>query len=667
MARRLGDRRRTRLRPPLPHARAVGHRSGSGTTGRGNRARTRSPTTSATSSLHCTATCGGSASCWPKVTSTQSTKNWSGSKRGTPGRCTRSRRPTPSTSAAMMALIAGEIEQAEWMARRGMEVPRATTTSRPASTGRSWCGPGGSAASSVALEPMFHEVIGQADSRATRSSGRRWPSSTLRRASRTEAMADLEALARVGWEVVAKDQTEGVSLALAAAACGVLGARAAGPRVGSCTSRCGPMRARRSSSGRRPPRAWARPTTTSGCWPRPPATSPSPKCTSRRRSGWRNRMGSPPFEAASEVELARTLRQRGREGEEERVADPAAQRRGDCVALGPAPAGPDGGRPGLIRPAGVRQDRAGPLSSSRSAIAASLSSASRMRRLMPTKQCVAEARDLHHRFELTRPHDQHVEVRCRRHRRAARRRLDRRQLPEVVARAPLVDDSPGPGDDDGALENDEQLAPEPALAQDDLAVLDMQTLGDASDLCELLVRAGGEPRHAVQAFSHHWSSAPTVLCHPLLRCETWRQATRSHGSHDLGGIGNLCVDLAPARHALEQRPEARDLAMAANSRGPMISTSTALSAVTVACRGPGLVAMTRRRSCPGPGVDATPALVTATLPERIRKNSRPIRPSRARTSPLSTWTRSASRATSSSCARVQAPQLVDRLRRSTVA
>jgi hypothetical protein len=32
-----------------------------------------------------------------------------------------------------------------------------------------------------------------------------------------------------------------------------------------------------------------------------------------------NRMGSPPFEAASEVELARTLRQRGRESEE-RVA-----------------------------------------------------------------------------------------------------------------------------------------------------------------------------------------------------------------------------------------------------------------------------------------------------------------------------------------------------------
>jgi hypothetical protein len=31
-------------------------------------------------------------------------------------------------------------------------------------------------------------------------------------------------------------------------------------------------------------------------------------------------MGSPPFEAAAEVELARTLRQRGREGEGERIA-----------------------------------------------------------------------------------------------------------------------------------------------------------------------------------------------------------------------------------------------------------------------------------------------------------------------------------------------------------
>jgi hypothetical protein len=33
-----------------------------------------------------------------------------------------------------------------------------------------------------------------------------------------------------------------------------------------------------------------------------------------------HRMGSPPFAAAAEVELARTLRQRGREGEGERIA-----------------------------------------------------------------------------------------------------------------------------------------------------------------------------------------------------------------------------------------------------------------------------------------------------------------------------------------------------------
>jgi hypothetical protein len=33
-----------------------------------------------------------------------------------------------------------------------------------------------------------------------------------------------------------------------------------------------------------------------------------------------------------------------------------------------------------------------------------------------------------------------------------------------------------------------------------------------------------------------------------------------------------------------------------------------------------------------------PICVTATEPEKMRKNSRPIRPSRARTSPSATWT-----------------------------
>ena len=77
----------------------------------------------------------------------------------------------------------------------------------------------------VALEPMFQEVIGQA------LEGYPILLTVLgadpRRGGATRpGDGDLEALALIGWEVVANDQTEGLSLALAAAACGVLGARA---------------------------------------------------------------------------------------------------------------------------------------------------------------------------------------------------------------------------------------------------------------------------------------------------------------------------------------------------------------------------------------------------------------------------------------------------------
>ena len=120
---------------------------------------------------------------------------------------------------------------------------------------------------------------------------------------------------------MADDQTEGVSLAVAAAACGVDRRRgrvtspSAGVRGdaavrrdgdrGPC-ARCGVRGPGRPLSGAPGGGAWA--------------TSPWPRCTTRRRCGWPAGWSSPPFVAAAEVELARTLRRRHRKGDEGRVA-----------------------------------------------------------------------------------------------------------------------------------------------------------------------------------------------------------------------------------------------------------------------------------------------------------------------------------------------------------
>ena len=94
------------------------------------------------------------------------------------------------------------------------------------------------------------------------------------------------ALAASDWENVADDQTEGVSLALAAAACSVIGAAGRALRRAGVRGDAALRRHRRSWSVRRLRRAWARPTTISVSWRDAWATSPWPRCTTRRRFGW---------------------------------------------------------------------------------------------------------------------------------------------------------------------------------------------------------------------------------------------------------------------------------------------------------------------------------------------------------------------------------------------
>ena len=133
------------------------------------------------------------------------------------------------------------------------------------------------------------------------------------------SLGHLRSLAALGWENVADDQTEGVSLAMAAAACGVLGARAR-----ECAA---PLyEAMRPYAGtavvvRAPAAACLGPADhylglLAGAMGDLALAEVHHEAALRLA----RRMGSPPFVAAAEVELARTLRQRRPTGDEERVA-----------------------------------------------------------------------------------------------------------------------------------------------------------------------------------------------------------------------------------------------------------------------------------------------------------------------------------------------------------
>ena len=145
---------------------------------------------------------------------------------------------------AMMALVAGDIEQAEWLGRRRMEVAEgyndlAATLLRGAhgvdvvATGRARSSSSPCSKTSIAQAPTDYPSVSAALALIHAEAGE------------TEtALEYLDALARSAGSVVAKDQTEGVSLALAAAACGTLGEPARDVRPEHVRSRCVPMPAR---------------------------------------------------------------------------------------------------------------------------------------------------------------------------------------------------------------------------------------------------------------------------------------------------------------------------------------------------------------------------------------------------------------------------------------
>jgi tetratricopeptide (TPR) repeat protein len=218
---------------------------------------------------------------------------------------------------AMMALQAGDIEHAESMARRGLEVAEGYNELAVSFYGALMVWTWWQRDELVGLEPMFQDVIGQA------LDGYPIVLAVLalihaEAGQPDQALADLDALGRIGWDLVAKDQTEGLSLALVAAACGALGARA-GEHASLVYEQMRPY-AGTAIVIRTPAAACVGPAD-QYLGLLAAATGDLALAEVHFDAALRlaARMGAPPFEAAAEVELARTLRHRGREGQE-RVA-----------------------------------------------------------------------------------------------------------------------------------------------------------------------------------------------------------------------------------------------------------------------------------------------------------------------------------------------------------
>jgi hypothetical protein len=133
------------------------------------------------------------------------------------------------------------------------------------------------------------------------------------------ALAELGALADRGWETVADDQTEGVSLAMTAGACGAVGARAR-DHATAIYERMRPY-AGTAVVIRAPAAACVGPADLYlGLLASSIGDLALAEVHFEAALRLARRMRSAPFMAAAELELARTLRQRGREGEEERIA-----------------------------------------------------------------------------------------------------------------------------------------------------------------------------------------------------------------------------------------------------------------------------------------------------------------------------------------------------------
>jgi len=220
--------------------------------------------------------------------------------------------------AAMLALVEGDFARADELAPRAMEMAEGyndmALSFYVALMLWTWWQRGELAA----LGNTFREAIAEApaDHPVVRAAA------ALVRAEAGEpetALAQLQALSKSGWETIAEDQTEGVSLAITAAACGTVGYRAR-DHAGQVYEHMRPYAG--TAVVIRAPAAACLGPADHYLGLLAAATGDLALAEVHYEAALRlaRRMRSEPFATAAEVELARTLRQRGRPGDEERVA-----------------------------------------------------------------------------------------------------------------------------------------------------------------------------------------------------------------------------------------------------------------------------------------------------------------------------------------------------------
>jgi len=219
---------------------------------------------------------------------------------------------------AMMALLAGDFEEAEQLGHRALEVAEGHNELALSFYGALMMWTWWQRGDLAAPDGAFREILAQAPAEYSTVSA--VLALVHAEAGDTEAsLTQLRSLAALGWENVADDQTEGVSLAMAAAACSVLGASASdfAPHL---------YEAMRPYAGtvvvvRAPAAACVGPADhflglLAGAMGDLALAEVHHEAALRLA----RRMGSPPFVAAAEVELARTVRRRRPAADKEHVA-----------------------------------------------------------------------------------------------------------------------------------------------------------------------------------------------------------------------------------------------------------------------------------------------------------------------------------------------------------
>jgi DNA-binding SARP family transcriptional activator/tetratricopeptide (TPR) repeat protein len=219
--------------------------------------------------------------------------------------------------AAMMALVDGDFEEADRLGLLAMETAAEYNELAFSFYGALMMWTWWQRGELAGADTTYGAVIAQTPSHSPAV----WAAQALAQAEAgdaDDAMVRLGSLAELGWAGVAEDQTEGISLAMSAAACGTIGTRA-GDHAAHIYEYLRPY-AGTAVVIRAPAAACAGPADQYlGLLATAMGDLALAEVHFEAALRLARRMRSDPFVAAAELELARVLRQRGR-GEEERVA-----------------------------------------------------------------------------------------------------------------------------------------------------------------------------------------------------------------------------------------------------------------------------------------------------------------------------------------------------------